>query len=228
MKKLIYKFKIIILLTFLNSTVLAFPKSPYKDHIKPSFSDGFDKVGLWVLLVGGAAAAIVKPQDEVNNQWVKDNVEIGESVLKFGDFFGSGIPGLAMAATQYKHSPPHGRAHFEAIIYNGISVAALKGAFERERPNGGNHSMPSGHVSTAFASATSLSYSYGTTWAIPAYSVATLVALQRIIHDAHWVSDTIAGAAIGFFWGRATYKHELNILPVIDTKKVGFIWKKNF
>jgi membrane-associated phospholipid phosphatase len=200
----------------------------YSNHLKPSVLDGFDTTGFLILLIGGATAATIQPQDANNNQWVKDNIQIGKSTLKFGDFFGSGLPGLAIAAAQYEHSEPHGRAHFEAILYNGVTVAALKGTFNKERPNGGNHSMPSGHVSTAFASATSLTYSYGYRWGIPAYMLATLVVLERVIDDAHWVSDTVAGAALGFFWGRATYKHELNILPILDSKKIGLIWQHKF
>ncbi|MBT4762205.1 MAG: phosphatase PAP2 family protein [Bdellovibrionaceae bacterium] len=159
---------------------------------------------------------------------MKDNISIGNSILKFGDFFGSGLPDLAMAAVQYEHSKPHGRAHFETIIYTGVSVATLKGVFNRKRPNGGNHSMPSGHTSTSFASATYLASTYGLKWGIPAFSIATLVALERIKNDAHWLSDTIAGACLGIFWGRATYRHELNITPVVSRDTVGFNYQVRF
>ena len=88
--------------------------------------------------------------------------------------------------------------------------------------------MPSGHTSTSFASATYLASTYGLKWGIPAFSIATLVALERIKNDAHWLSDTIAGACLGIFWGRATYRHELNITPVVSRDTVGFNYQVRF
>jgi hypothetical protein len=36
-----------------------------------------------------------------------------------------------------------------------------------------------------------------------AYGVATISALNRFMHNAHWSSDTVVGAAIGYFTGKA-------------------------
>ena len=67
------------------------------------------------------------------------------------------------------------------------------------RPFGrGGTSFPSGHTSCAFTAATSLSLSFRCAglqtlffgWAI-------LIGLQRIYTGAHWLSDVLAGAALG-------------------------------
>lgn len=58
-------------------------------------------------------------------------------------------------------------------------------------------SFPSGHTATAFALATGLSmiYPHGKTYF---FSLAVLVAIQRVLVQAHYPSDVLAGAVIGF------------------------------
>ncbi len=59
------------------------------------------------------------------------------------------------------------------------------------------HSFPSGHATTAFALATALAILYPRgRWLF--YVVAVLVCVQRVFARAHYVSDVIAGATIGF------------------------------
>jgi len=37
---------------------------------------------------------------------------------------------------------------------------------------------------------------------IISYSAATLIGLSRITENAHWITDVVAGAALGYFTGR--------------------------
>ena len=64
--------------------------------------------------------------------------------------------------------------------------------------------MPSGHTVSAFSAASVYASSYGGTSAvgITAYSLAGLVALQRVYGDKHWASDVFFGAALGTAVGR--------------------------
>jgi undecaprenyl-diphosphatase len=64
------------------------------------------------------------------------------------------------------------------------------------------HSFPSGHATTAFAVAAALA------WAAPArrrlwLGVAAGVGLSRILLNAHFASDVLGGAAIGWWAGRS-------------------------
>ncbi len=59
-------------------------------------------------------------------------------------------------------------------------------------------SFPSGHTSFAFGLALALSF-IRPRLRIPLLAVATLVALSRVVGGAHFVSDVIAGAAVGIF-----------------------------
>ncbi len=71
-------------------------------------------------------------------------------------------------------------------------------------------SFYSGHSTMAFAMATALSEEIDNTYAtVTLYSVAGLAALSRVYDDKHWLSDVVAGAALGiasakFVYGRWT------------------------
>ncbi|MEN0057208.1 MAG: phosphatase PAP2 family protein, partial [Bdellovibrio sp.] len=104
---------------------------------------------------------------------------------------------------------------------------------QRERPSGRDHlSFPSGHGSSAFATATSLAYSYGYKVGIPAYALAGFVAASRVNENIHWLSDVVAGAALGIFWGRAsalnTGSSIQNWTPFISGDVVGFAYHTSF
>lgn len=77
------------------------------------------------------------------------------------------------------------------------------------RPDSGKrNSFPSGHTAQAFAAATFMSKEYGhlSIWySVAAYSMATGVGAMRIMNDRHWVSDVIAGAAVGILSTNLVY-----------------------
>jgi membrane-associated phospholipid phosphatase len=76
-------------------------------------------------------------------------------------------------------------------------VYVLKPVVDRQRPDGGSQSFPSGHSASAFAGAAFLERRYGWSYGAPAYAVATFVAYSRVKSKRHWTSDVIAGGAIG-------------------------------
>lgn len=90
------------------------------------------------------------------------------------------------------------------------SVLALKNAFHRERPDPAHHveySFPSGHTANAaFLSASLFSILLpqlglfgGTSAAFLTALCTVAVACGRILTEAHYFSDTLAGACIGLF-----------------------------
>ncbi|ARS37565.1 phosphatase PAP2 family protein [Pontibacter actiniarum] len=106
---------------------------------------------------------------------------------------------------------------FGSVVVNATLTSALKNAIGRYRPSetsenevfdaslnpfihNPHSSLPSSHTSTAFAVATSVATVYADHKLIPpiAYGVATLVGLSRIHDNAHWGSDVLAGAAVGY------------------------------
>ena len=101
-------------------------------------------------------------------------------------------------------------AMFEAAAFSSVAGYALKEIAGRERPyvsadpnnwGTGGDSFPSLHVTAAFAIGTVFAESGGDRYRlirrVLGYGVAAGTAYQRIKHDAHWFSDTVAGAGLG-------------------------------
>lgn len=64
------------------------------------------------------------------------------------------------------------------------------------RPNGGEHSFPSGHTSGAFSGAAFVLWYFGWMWALIPLGLAILTGLSRVLAKKHWVRDTIVGALL--------------------------------
>ncbi len=74
---------------------------------------------------------------------------------------------------------------------------AMKYSIPAIRPDGGEHSFPSGHTSISFSSAEFIRERYGWNYGFPAYVVASFVGYSRIEAKRHYVRDVLAGAFIG-------------------------------
>ncbi len=87
-------------------------------------------------------------------------------------------------------------------IVAGIIILAMKFAISRERPRaGGFDSFPSGHAQVAFVWATIVAAEFPK-FAVPAYAAAFCVGFFRVAVEAHFLSDVIVGAAIGYIVAR--------------------------
>lgn len=96
-----------------------------------------------------------------------------------------------------------------ATAVNAGITAVLKYSIKRDRPfvtypditkksKAGSPSFPSGHTSSAFATATSLSLTYPKWYVIvPAFSWAGTVGYSRMHLGVHYPSDVLAGAVLG-------------------------------
>lgn len=114
------------------------------------------------------------------------------------------------------------------VVNSGITVA-LKYTINRERPfvtypdikqksRAGSPSFPSGHTSSAFALATSLSLSYPKWYIIvPSFTWAGTVGYSRMYLGVHYPSDVLAGAIIGA--GSAWLTHFVNKKLIIKSQR---------
>ena len=96
----------------------------------------------------------------------------------------------------------------KSFLLNELIVSGLKYGVNEERPNGVEHSFPSGHTSKAFVFARFMHKEYGekSIWySIGAYSCATTVGILRVVHNAHWISDVVTGAGIGILSTELVY-----------------------
>ena len=126
----------------------------------------------------------------------------------------------------------------ETLIYSLQSLLVAEGitetfkkTFKRARPRQSpddpfdfwhkGESFFSGHSSGAWSYLTVIATRYpSTAWL--AYGLAGSVSLSRVYEDAHWTSDVLLGALVGFGVGKLTvkmnlkYTDRINILPYID------------
>jgi membrane-associated phospholipid phosphatase len=108
-------------------------------------------------------------------------------------------------------------------------TTALKYSIDRERPfvtypditkksDSGSPSFPSGHTSSAFATATSVSMAYPKWYIIvPSYTWAGTVAYSRMDLGVHYPSDVLVGALVGA--GSAWLSYTINKKLNISSKK---------
>jgi membrane-associated phospholipid phosphatase len=88
-------------------------------------------------------------------------------------------------------------------VLNGVLTQGLKVLVGRPRPGGGHHSsFPSGHTSAAFANAAILQQHLGWKVGVAAYGTAGFIGWTRVRDHDHYLSDVLAGTAIGIVAGQ--------------------------
>jgi membrane-associated phospholipid phosphatase len=89
------------------------------------------------------------------------------------------------------------------------STFAVKYLVAEERPNkSDNLSFPSGHTAQAFLAASIVHNEFrdkSQWYGVGAYAIATSVAALRMINNAHWQSDVVAGAGFGILSAHLGY-----------------------
>ncbi len=124
----------------------------------------------------------------------------------------------------------------------GVATEALKLAVGRMRPNAapgdpedfkpfsGDASFPSGHTTLAFATARALQRESRARW-VPfvVYPIAAAVAWARVEEDKHWVSDVVAGAALGAWTAdkAETFLRQRGAPGSGETSRFGLIYSSN-
>jgi membrane-associated phospholipid phosphatase len=108
----------------------------------------------------------------------------------------------------------------EAFAVSSFVTLAMKYGIQRDRPfvtypfiqklsDGGSPSFPSGHTSSAFSTATSLSIAFPKWYVIaPSFLWASGVGYSRMHLGVHYPSDVLVGALVGS--GTAFLTHFLN------------------
>jgi membrane-associated phospholipid phosphatase len=171
----------------------------------------FNADNLGPLLVGGVAASTASFLDADTKQAAVGN-------LAWSDTFetaGGPLYSTLFVAGMFTAGRFTGGPRFRAMTYDMLDAAVvnftytqiLKVTVGRERPDGSdNQSFPSGHTSQAFAMASVAQHHYGWKIGVPAYALAGLMGASRIHEDKHWLSDVVAGAALGYIAGRTVVR----------------------
>jgi len=130
------------------------------------------------------------------------------SSAKFGDLYGKYGAPLLLISTILIDSHVNDISNIErsekleyAIMgyaANGLATYGLKFLFHRQRPdNSNNRSFPSGHTSSSFYTAGTISELYGAFPGFFAYLISTVVGVSRMQDEHHYLSDVIFGAGLG-------------------------------
>lgn len=176
--------------------------------------------GQWLKAAGAVAVvAVTVPFDHTVHKEVQRHRTPGEDrFMQRWQNFGSGYSFVVLSGFEAwgelgnnlraKNVAMDGLA--ASIIASGLITPAVKFAVGRERsssnqgafrfkPFSNNNSFPSGHATQAFAVATVIAENYPCWWVDTlAYGSAALVGYARIEQDAHFASDVVAGAIIGW------------------------------
>ena len=127
----------------------------------------------------------------ITNSFAEDKTTLAGDILQIL------IPSVAYGTTLYLDDKEGQMEFYKSFATNEAITYGLKYSVDKKRPNGGDHSFPSGHTSASFQGATFIHKRYGLKYAIPAYMAATFVGYSRVDARAHYTIDVAAGALIG-------------------------------
>lgn len=176
-------------------------------------------------MIGATTILVMQIDQPIRDEYLKDRSYYKSFPIEFGRKWGEiyttviigGVFGLHGLIEDDNSTKRIGYEIFQTAFYSGIITQFLKISLGRARPftnNGSNfykpftffnddfHSLPSGHVTLAFALSTVLSKNAKSDLLkVIAYMPAVLTSVSRVYQDNHWTSDVLLGAAIGYFVG---------------------------
>ena len=118
---------------------------------------------------------------------------------KLGDNLQIALPASAFASTFIWKDNQKAPSQFIKTMRTSFVVThGLKILINKERPNGGDYSFPSGHTSAAFTGAAFIDRRYGYKVGIPAYLLASYVGWSRVNANKHDYWDVLGGIIIGY------------------------------
>lgn len=179
-------------------------------------------LGYSALAVAGAATLDRVWRDEMRRHGNNDPTL--KQVERLGAEYAPLVIGSFWLAGQLRNDEEADQTARDALtasfIASGLVTTSIKLAVGRARPRDHlgvahfapfsepNASFPSGHTTEAFALASVITAHYDADWVRwTSYGLAGGVALARTYHDAHFLSDVVAGALIGHYVGRAVVAH---------------------
>jgi len=209
-------------------------------------SSDWSKLGM---IAGGLYIASETLDDYWKDEMINESHPLYyKSIDNIGDAWGDGrlsgpfilgVYGLGLYTRNDRYVNAS-QSMLQSVVYTGIMTQVLKHVFRRNRPNaaadeagwfGGGVSFPSGHTSTAFAISRSFLNSLdhpNLGQQVLFYGLAASTALARTYDNAHWVTDTIAGALLGIYTAdyvsakNSARRNKRRILPYMDGRTIGF------
>lgn len=178
----------------------------------PTGDDGRTK--FVTLAVLGAAGALLASSDV-------------ERIEEVGDVLQVGLPLAALGSTYVARDSQGRRNLLSSLGTSTLTVALLKEAVEKSRPNAqGLNSFPSGHTAAAFSGAGFINLRYGLRWGAPALILAAYTGASRVRAEKHFLDDVISGMSISLLANRYfvfPIDEGLQVIPVVEDEASGFM-----
>jgi membrane-associated phospholipid phosphatase len=202
------------------------------DNVKPLLIGGA-ATGLGAVFDHDVAAAIADPSDGFGMSF-----ESGAQPAVIG-----GVVAVLFAAGRASDAGRFRATTYDwmhAFLINAGYTVLVKEVVRRERPNGEDQrSFPSGHASNAFALAAVAQGHYGWKAGVPGYALAGVIAVSRLQRNAHYLSDVLAGATLGYIVGRTVVRvngqaldsprrAQFSLSPVITKRTRGLVASVEF
>ncbi len=189
------------------------------DWIKPTAAVLI--TGLTVTIDEPMAALLDKPDAEA----IKAIADVGDVLGGIPVQFTISAAPIAIGALAKKPEWVHfGTDNLQAQFLSGVFAFALKELTHRARPEtgegayawygpfkgGSNKSFYSGHTTLAFATATMIFlHSHNKWWVgLLGYTLASGIGVSRMMGQQHWLSDVVAGAAMGTAISTFVYRQQ--------------------
>ena len=200
----------------------------------------------WWIGFAGVTAALIATDNHTIQTFENSpgQVRWGNRVSNIGaSYTVAGVAGMFYLTGVVANSPKARETGFlsgEAMIDSLVVVEVLKLAAERARPDAGLHaghffhggsSFPSGHAIASWALASVVADEYHGSKLVPvaAYGLAGVVSAARFTAQKHYLSDILAGSAMGWFIGHhvtkthnehSSHPHaELRLLPNVEPSR---------
>lgn len=120
-----------------------------------------------------------------------------------------GLYGFNLISSQNRHELS--RQTILLFAAGGLTSAMVwptKKLTDIDRPNGKPHAFPSGHTAYAFTIATFMDkeFRHKSPWiSVVSYGIAGGTGVLRVLNNAHWMSDVLAGAGVGILSVNTVY-----------------------
>lgn len=183
--------------------------------------------------------AFNRESPEFTEMW--GNSQLADNAFEAGEFVGQAIYPISASAAFWsigrlarrRRLQAFGTDLFRAQAVSGLLTLALKTSINRPRPDGGVYSYPSGHTSSAFATAGVVYRHLGPRLGIPAFLLAGYVGFSRLQENKHFFTDIVAGGILGSYvglklGGRRFADHRVTIAPAFSAESRDLVFSARF
>tara|TARA_Y100001970_G_C14097425_1_gene783504 strand:+ start:249 stop:770 length:522 start_codon:yes stop_codon:yes gene_type:complete len=132
---------------------------------------------------------------------------------RWGDYNQFTVPLFSLGLSWYKKDYKSLELLAKSYITTQGITHITKKVVNAKRPNGGNHSFPSGHTSSAFTGVNFLYKHYGPAYALPALIIASSVGHSRVQGKYHTFFDVFCGALLSMGIDEFYYR-QMDLKPI--------------